>query len=149
MIWVGRVGRDRRISKIKMMITIPKSQFKDSARQFIKTWTQLLSSGKFQEAADLLDQHPGGKGNRWTAESLFEAFLAYGASENFPEVNNPFHMGKEGDALAFYKYRDGSGWAVEYDLPLNGERSDLTARFSFKKLAQHAFAVHLDDLRVL
>ena len=130
------------------MITIPKSQYKDSARQFIKTWTQLLSSGNFQEAVDSLDQQPAGEGNRWTAESLFAALSDYGNYEIFPEVNNPFQMGKEGDAFAFYKYRDGSGWAVEYDLPLDRERSDLTALFSFKKVEPNVFTVHLDDLHV-
>jgi hypothetical protein len=43
---------------------------------------------------------------------------------------------------------DGSGYAVDHAVPLNGEWSDLTAQFEFLEEAD-GFAVVLHDLHVL
>ncbi|EKN4616609.1 TPA: hypothetical protein NKW28_004473, partial [Vibrio parahaemolyticus] len=40
-----------------------------------------------------------------------------------------------------FEYDNGSGWGVEYDLPLNGVVSDFTLLFDFLK--------HGEDLRVI
>jgi hypothetical protein len=38
------------------MRTFNKASFEEQAKQFIKSWTRLLSRGKFQEAIDWLDR---------------------------------------------------------------------------------------------
>lgn len=127
-----------------------KSQFKEQAKQFIKEWTKLLSEGEFQEALDLLDQGQNDECNYfWTKDSLKEAFLDYGEVGRMPIINDPFLMGKEGDGFEFYKYDDGSGWAVEYDIPLDGEKGDLTAQFSFKKSSGGMLSIKLEELHVM
>jgi hypothetical protein len=75
--------------------------------------------------------------------------MDYGAVGRMPIINDPFLIGKKGDFFHFYEYEDGSGWAVDYDIPLDGERGDLTAEFSFKKLGDDKYAIFLHDLHVL
>jgi hypothetical protein len=45
-------------------------------------------------------------------------------------------------------FKDGSGYSVEHDVPLNGEWSDLTAQFEFVGKSPE-FEVILHDLHVL
>ncbi|GAB3532972.1 hypothetical protein GCM10027443_17550 [Pontibacter brevis] len=124
--------------------------FKEQATKFIKDWTRLLSEGKFQEAIDLLDHSVNEKSDLvWTKETLKEAFLDYGEIGRMPIINDPYLMGSEGDIIDFYKYDDGSGWAVDYDIPLDGERGDLTAQFSFKKASGEMYSIFLQDLHAL
>ena len=47
-----------------------------------------------------------------------------------------------------YAYDDGSGFAVDHDLAMNGQRSDFTAQFVFEKTAA-GYAVYLADVHVL
>ena len=127
-----------------------KSHFKEESKQFIKEWIRLLSRDKFQEALDLLDQPPNEENDFfWTKENLKESFMDYGGPGRMPIINDPFSMGKEGDSFDFYKYDDGSGWAIEYDIPLDGAKGDLTAQFSFKKSSGDLYSINLGDLHVM
>jgi hypothetical protein len=45
-------------------------------------------------------------------------------------------------------FDDGSGYWVNHDVPLNGEYSDLTAQFEFRRRG-NALAATLHDLHVL
>ena len=47
-----------------------------------------------------------------------------------------------------YAYNDGSGWGVEYDLPLNGVVSDFTLMFDFIK-HNGELKIILDDCHVM
>jgi hypothetical protein len=44
--------------------------------------------------------------------------------------------------------QDGTGFQFDYDLPLNGEWSDLTAQFEFLRRSD-GYAVVLHDIHVL
>jgi hypothetical protein len=46
------------------------------------------------------------------------------------------------------EFDDGSGYHFEYDIPLNGEWSDLTAIFRILKTPK-GYVVFLNDLHVL
>ncbi|TOI27473.1 DUF7668 domain-containing protein [Vibrio parahaemolyticus] len=47
-----------------------------------------------------------------------------------------------------FEYDNGSGWGVEYDLPLNGVVSDFTLLFDFLKHGED-LKVILDDCHVM
>jgi hypothetical protein len=47
-----------------------------------------------------------------------------------------------------YEYDDGSGFAVDHDLAMNGQRSDFTAQLEFLR-TENGYAVYLDDIHVL
>ncbi|MFB9865497.1 DUF7668 domain-containing protein [Rufibacter immobilis] len=127
-----------------------KGNFHEEAKLFIKEWIQLLSKDKFQEALNLLDQLPKEDGEfYWSKGKLEEVFKEYGNSERMPKIDDPFAMGKEGESFDFYKYDDGSGWAIEYDIPLDGKKSDLTADFTFIKSSGDLYSINLHDLHVM
>lgn len=127
-----------------------KDLFTEQVTKFIKDWTKLLSEGKYQEALDLLDQSANNKDNFvWTKEILKEVFLDYGKIGRMPIINDPYLMGKEGNFIDFFQYDDGSGWAVDYDIPLDGERGNLTAQFSFNKISGEMYSIFLQELHVM
>lgn len=131
------------------MRVFEKSKFKKQATQFVKEWTQLLSKGEFQASLDLLDiPKKEDYDFEWTTEILKGVFLDYYNDGKMPLINDPFELNKK-DVIEFYKYNDGTGWAVEYDIPLDGEISDLTVKFSFEKSTGDIYNVFLRDLLVM
>lgn len=77
-----------------------------------------------------------------------EAFLDYDSVGRMPIINNPYQLDLTKEKIDFYKYDDDSGWAVDYDIPLDGEWGDLTAQFSIKKVGD-AYSIMLEDIHVL
>lgn len=61
--------------------------------------------------------------------------------------SDPDELG-DGGHPETYPHDDGSGFAFDHDVSLNGEWSDLTAQFKFHRRAQ-GYAVVLHDLHVL
>lgn len=124
--------------------------FHEEVTQYIRQWVKLLSENKFEEACRLLDEPEDKDRNiAWNGENLKEVFLDYCWNKRMPVINDPFQMDLEKEVVDFYAYADGSGYAVDYDIPLDGEWGDLTAQFSFKNETQGIFRVYLDDLHVL
>jgi hypothetical protein len=64
-----------------------------------------------------------------------------------PVFSDPFEL-EEQKGLEVIEFEDGSGYAFDYYVPLNGEWSDLTAQFEFRK-RDGGYAVILHDLHVL
>ena len=52
------------------------------------------------------------------------------------------------EKIYFYEFNDKAGWAIEYDIPINGEWSDLTAQFEFYK-KENGYSFLLHDIHVL
>ena len=131
------------------MRAFEESKFEEQATLFVKEWTKLLSEGKFQEALDLLDIPKKEDCDfEWTAEFLKNLFLDYNGGEIMPTIDDPFLL-SEKDFIRFYKYNNGTGWAVEYEIPMYGERSDLTSQFSFEKSTGNIYKVFLEDLHIM
>jgi hypothetical protein len=117
---------------------------------FIRCWIKLLSENRFDEASKVLDEpEDNGRNILWTAENLREVFLDYCWHERMPDINDPFQMDLNSEVIEFYQYDDGSGYAVDYDIPLDGEWGDLTAKFSFKKMTKSLYITILYDMRVM
>lgn len=122
--------------------------------QFALRWFGLLSQGRFDEAASLIDA-PNTYGMRWGAQQIQQVLLDYAGGARIPSVTDPHQLGDsgprsvgEGRHWILGKFDDGSGFWLDHDLPLDGRWSDLTAQFEFHKVPG-GFSVVLHDIHVL
>ena len=58
-------------------------------------------------------------------------------------------MDLQKERIEFYEYNDGTGYAVDYDLPTDNNWGDLTAQFSFIKITDNLHHVYLNNIHVL
>lgn len=122
----------------------------EEAISFVREWVNLLSESKFQEAFLLLDINPGDRTHCIkNYEELRDIFLEYYSGVEEIVFTNIFSMDCTKERVDMYKYNDNTGFEVEYDLPINGEWSDFTAQFLFKKYNENEFFVYLKDVHIL
>ena len=121
---------------------------------WVTAWFDLLAEGRIDEACARLDE-PNAYGRRWSAGQVSAAVDETFTAKSRFRRSHP-------DGLAFTKPRqssgnpfanveelnDGSGYWAEYNVPLNGEFSDLTAQFRFRR-ARGRLLVSLHDLHIL
>ena len=98
---------------------------------------------------------PAGSGHTWTPKMLRDSIEdTFGPGTRFrsehPEgpVFTPASTARGISHLSIIPYADGTGYAVNHDVPLNGAFSDLTAQFEFTWDAS-ALQVALYDLHVM
>jgi hypothetical protein len=113
--------------------------------QFVRNWLRLLAGEQFEEAAAQLDE-PNAYGIRWSESEVKNAIRSYGRRrEN--HVTDPGTLAGDGRPNLM-PMEDGTGFRFDYDFPLNGEWSDLTAQFEFLRRPE-GYAVVLHDIHVL
>jgi len=117
---------------------------------FVRKWVKLLSDKNTIEAFSLLDKNDEFP-NKFISnfEALKNVFSNYFENNNLPQFTNPYSLNLGQEKVDIYDYVDGSGFAIDYDLPLNGEWSDFTAQFSFKKKSNFEFYAYLEDIHIL
>jgi hypothetical protein len=93
---------------------------------FVSSWIDRLITDGYETAIALLDDPIEDNRRKWTKEEWDRELECYGV----------------------YRYNDGSGFAVDYDLSVNGRRSDHTLQFDFRAIGS-GMHVALDDLHVL
>jgi hypothetical protein len=123
--------------------------------EWTRDWFDMLARGELAAACARLDE-PNSYGTVWTPESIVALVMdEFGPGTVFsrkhpdgPRFTSARRAaGRErGDVVAF---SNGSGFALDYDVPLNGEFSDLTAQFEFSWRAPNTLAARLHDLHVL
>ncbi len=117
---------------------------------FVKKWIKLIANGSVHDACALLDQ-PNSYGIVWTPELIRKLILEYLDLEDdrplASVVSDPNLIPGQRD-LEVGTFNHCSGYWFDYDVPLNGEWSDLTAQFEFYK-GKDGYAVVLHDLHVL
>ncbi len=121
---------------------------------FVKGWIKLLAEGRFEEACAIVDE-PNKYGITWTPGLIQETVNATFSPETRffkshpegPTFTDPFEL-EEQREIEVVAFDDESGYAFDYDVPLNGEWSDLTAQFEFLK-RPNGYAVVLHDLHML
>jgi hypothetical protein len=136
------------------MIEIPAQAVEQTLVAFVRQWLKLLSAGSWQEACGMIDE-PNCYGITWTPERIQQVVEdTFGPGCRFrsrhPEGilwSDPDELG-DGGHPEIYPHDDGSGYAFDHDVPLNGEWGDLTAQFEFHRRPQ-GYAVVLHDLHVL
>jgi hypothetical protein len=110
---------------------------------FARDWVKLAATDGFEVALTQLDPNPRVP---WS-QALFEQLTFNHFDDGRqPRITAP-------DAIAelrvdAYRYNDGSGFAVDHDLPLDGKRSDFTVQFDFQKGDGH-YLVYLEDIHIL
>jgi hypothetical protein len=136
------------------MIDISPDAPEKSILDFVKRWMKLLADDPLDESCALLE-HPNRFGVVWTPdlikETVHDTFspdtLFYKYHPEGPIFTDPYELEEQRD-IEPIEFDDGSGYAFDYAVPLNGEWSDLTAQFEILK-RPNGYAVFLDDLHVL
>ena len=116
---------------------------------------KLLAQDRLAEACAQLDE-PNCYGRVWTPELILEIVhdtyspdtLFYRDNPEGPVFTDPDGVKKPPYKGEVSPFNDGRGYCLDYDVPLNGEWSDLTAQFEFFK-RPNGLAVVLDDLHVM
>ena len=109
-----------------------------------------MSEDKFYEACLQLDAPlESDKNILWKVDNLKEVFLDYHWHKRMPEITNPYSLNLKKERIYFYEYNDATGYAIEYDIPIDNEWGDLTAQFSFVKSTENLYYVFLRDIHVL
>jgi hypothetical protein len=115
----------------------------DEILQFTRRWVALAAEEGFEAAVAELDRN---EKVHWS-QALFEELTF----DHFDDGSQPIITDPDlvkGLRVDAYKYNDGSGFAVDHDLPLDGKCSDFTAQFDFRK-SGGGYRIVLDDIHVL
>lgn len=122
-------------------------------RCVVRDWVQALAEGRFEDAANAMTSSD----SLCSASSLREAVGGYcrryreasaiDKKKYSPKVTCPFELDDRGENLVAY-WKHGAVH-IEYELPVEREWSDLTAKFRLKKVHDGRFSLSLTDLRVL
>ncbi|RDV12979.1 hypothetical protein DXT99_22190 [Pontibacter diazotrophicus] len=123
--------------------------FVDECTLFMRDWVKLLSENKYDEACNFLDEpEDNGVCFIWDGESLKEERSGYYGNKGLSTINNPYRMDSERERIRFIGYEDGSGYAVNYDLPIDGEWTKLRAEFSFNQNAAGLYEILFEGVYV-
>jgi len=120
-----------------------------------RDWFDLLAAGQLAEACGRLDE-ANHYGVVWTPETIFELVqqtftpgtVFAREHPDGPRFTSP-RTARGGERHHFGAFADGSGFWLNYDVPLNGEFSDLTAQFEFHWRTARTLAARLHDLHVM
>lgn len=124
---------------------------------FATRWSKLMAAGDMQAACDLLDE-PNGGGDWWTPKMLrecvevehfgpgtiFSRLHPEGVVYSDPEMVQRTCPSRQHQVCPFGK----DGYCLDWELPLNGEWSDLTAQFRFSR-SPEGFRVCIYDIHVM
>jgi len=110
---------------------------------FVSSWIDRLIEDGYDMAIALLDDPIEDNRGKWTKEEWDRELESYGEAVS---ITSPIEVPDLRTDV--YRYNDGSGFAVDYDLPVNGKRSDHTLQFDFRS-TNDGMRVALDDLHVL
>jgi hypothetical protein len=118
---------------------------------FVKKWFKLLADDKLEEGCAML--LPNSYGIVWTPDLIKQTMNEIYSPDTWfyhyhpegPIFSDPYDLGKQRFEEAI---ETPDGYAFDYDVPLNGEWSDLTAQFQFIK-QPNGYAVVLEDLHIM
>jgi hypothetical protein len=153
--------------------TLPLNAPDEDIKRLVVEWSELLAQKRFQEALGLF-LHRDGE-SAWTAQSIERVINGYGVLE--PErgvieelqemhgvkrfeittllgrpdadeiIRDKIHVDREN--LYGLNREQYVGMVHYFDVPLCGERSDLTARFNIKRVGTDRLTLEFEDLHVL
>ena len=110
---------------------------------FVSSWIDVIIRDGYESVIALLDDPIDDKRQKWTKEEWEHELVCYGEAASITPPADVSNLRTD-----VYRYDDGSGFAVDYDLPVNGTRSDHTLQFDFRATGS-GMHVALDDLHVL
>lgn len=111
---------------------------------YARDWVRFAAKQGLDEALRLIDRRESGP-------SWSEAFVRSISEDHFGDgqtcvITDPDAFKEL--RVDVYRYKDGTGFAVDHDLAMNHQLSDFTAQFEFKKTKQ-GYAIYLADVHVL
>ena len=110
---------------------------------FFTLWIQYLIENGIDKAIDSLDE-PFEEGRvKLKSEFWHDELDCYGDNWKITDPTKVVDLRKD-----VYRYDNNSGFGVDYDLPINNERSDHTLQFDCT-LIDGELKITLDDLHVL
>ena len=112
-------------------------------RSCVEEWLRAVATEQWNAAVAILDE-PNSHGVRWSVAKIRSAIDDYSPGSR---VCDPSTVGSE-PRITLGEFDDGSGYWLDYSVPINGAWSDLTAQFEFKRRMSR-YAVILNDLHVL
>ena len=115
----------------------------DEIIDFVTSWIDEVIASGYADASKLLDPPWEKERNPFSESDWKEELECY---ESGSRVTNPRKV--KDLRREVYRYDDGSGYAVDYDLAINDERSDHTLQFDFREIDER-LNISLDHLHVL
>lgn len=112
---------------------------------FVHDWIKAAASSGFDIAMGLLDSVTDG-GPHWSDQLFKQVSFGHMQEGVYPTITDPDDVPNLRHEV--YRYYDGSGLAVDYDLPLDGQRSDFTLQFEFVRDGEW-YKIYLRDIHVL
>ncbi|WP_425267259.1 DUF7668 domain-containing protein [Aeoliella straminimaris] len=110
---------------------------------YAKSWIRLAARKGFEAAVSELEPS---RSVHWTQSLLEQVTFDHFGDGCQPRITDPDKV--QDLHVEAYEYNDGTGYAVDHDLPLDGKRSDFTVQFDFRKGVTE-YLVYLDDIHVL
>ena len=138
----------------------------DELRDAVVAWSELLSKEKYGEALDMFLHTSESFGFEWTATHLEDWISNYGCArsdfdcEEYHKVTSLFEQPLseqfirkaikiDRENLFGLNPKHYVGMVHYNDVPLDGEPSDLTARFHIKKIDDETIALEFLDVHVM
>jgi len=135
-------------------------------RKAVVDWSELLAKGKFAEALSMFPHTSESFGFEWTPEDLEDWVSNYGCARKdfdsgeyrkvtslFEQPNSEEFIRKaikvDRENLFGLDPKDYVGMVHYDDVPLDGEPSDLTARFHIKRVGAEALTLEFLDIHVM
>lgn len=120
-----------------------------------RDWFDLLAAGHVAEACARLDE-ANHYGTVWTPQAITDRVAeTFGPGTRFAAEHpdgprfSSARTAAGRERYGFDAFADGTGFWLDYDVPLNGTFSDLTAQFEFHWRAPRTLAARLHDLHVM
>lgn len=110
---------------------------------YAKAWVKLAATNGFEAA--LAELEPS-RNVPWSQSFFDDLTFDHFDDGRQPRITDPAEVPDL--RVEAYEYNDGSGFAVDHDLPLDGKRSDFTIQLDFRK-GQAGYCVYLDDIHIL
>ena len=114
---------------------------------FAWNWIRLLSAGQLEEAIKQIDA-PNSYGVEWSVESIQKALEDYVGEGVDLSINDPNEMNGNGNPN-LVMFNGLHGFALDINLPINGEWADLKVQFEFIRKGKGYYTVILNDICVL
>ena len=115
--------------------------------KFVDDWVELCAEGNIEEAFSILDKPIESSRHQWSPQDIEEITFDHFDDGKQPVITSPDEV-KGKIRKDIFAYDDGSGWGIEYGLPMNGIVSDFTLMFDFLK-KNNTLLVILDDCHVM
>ena len=148
------------------MVTFPASASDDDIREAVVRWSELLAEEKYEAALAMFLQSSDSFGFEWTPLRLQEWISNYGCERaaydsgeyrkvsslwQQPDSANYIRKAIEVDRENLYGLdsRQFVGMVHYNDVPLDGDPSDLTARFHIRRIENSAITLEFLDIHVM